>query len=596
MGNHVVRQLPHNRTVPEVPTNVLISSVAPRLGSSSHSSLASDFLDGASPDGDPIPGTQRQESGIDSTEDYRPAKKRGDADIQDDSTFKTTSEGLTRGGRYEDVNLDCLSKADLEEVYGERRQVATKPARVAAHNDTLNPHGNPTSSKSVRLENCREVDIHYIRLPSHRFGDYPNGTSDLTAFPQKLLDDVSFIVANDRERASHTSPQCGIDKWDKRITRNKVNVICHLMMIIQKQYASIAKWENRLPGSPQNQKQFHAARYRSSQLRILNTVFNRLRDMLRDLSGVIPVPRDVRVVRLEHILAESPSGFATDFRNALKVGLGTRKVTKIREAGWVDLVFTLWVCGLWVWNSELDREDKEELGQVAFNARIFQWLGFLQTTYWKSLLSLDEHQLHGYGGNAGAAEGEDSLMRGLESSSSNGGDPTSVTTESQLIAESYLAVVRVAAASDPDSMFARQEWTVDFLAWGLDIVTQEGFMCLNLEGKEGDDSYDEYMLFMECGQDRGNFVEDAAGDATGDGAGDGPGDTAGGATGNDVTDTAWDAAGNATMDVVRDIAGNAARDAADSRDEDTDDVNSDMRDAPPRLNTFRLKGSSFRDF
>ncbi|SLM39105.1 hypothetical protein LPUS_09545 [Lasallia pustulata] len=366
------------------------------------------------------------------------------------------------------------------------------------------------SSRNVGFENRPEVDIHYIRLPSHRLGDYPNGISALTAFPQKLLDDISLIVANDRERpaASQKSEEGGIKEWDNQITRNKVNVVCHLNMVIQKQTTGIVKWQEKLPESPQNEKQFHAARYRASQLHILNKVFDRLCDLLRDLSGQKSVGRDVQMVRLEYMLAESPPGFATDFRNALKIGLGTRQITKIRREGWADLVSTMWVCGLWVWNLGLDRDEKEELAEVAFNARIFRWLLFLRDTYWSSHLSRNKPQLDGRGGSTEAVDGDDSTIGGRGDPSSSNDGQASSSTELRMIAESYLGVVYAAAAGYPDSAFARPEWTVDFLAWGLKVVKDEGFMCPNLEGKEGDDAYDEYVLFMECG---GDMAEDAVG-------------------------------------------------------------------------------------
>lgn len=426
-------------------------------------------------------------------------------------------------------------------------QFALKMARK----DTLNSHTIPVSPKHAAPENCPDVDIHYIRLSSHRFGDYPNGIKALTAFPQRLLDDVSSVVANDRESASNTSSLYAINQWDNQITRNKVNVICHLMMVIQKQYAGIVKWDNKLPAAPQNRKQFHAARYRASQLHILDTVFHKLHRMLRDLSGLNSNTRDVRVVRLEHILTESPPGFATDFRNALKAGLGTRKVTKIREAGWVDLVFTLWVCGLWLWNSGLDEDEKEELGEFAFNASIFQWLVLLRNTYGRARLPADEHQSYRQGGNTGRADGGGhSPLRSLDAPNPSGEDPASTSTESLMIAESYQAVVHVAAASCPDSIFARPEWTVGFLAWGLHIVTQEGFMCPNLEGKEGDEGCDEYMLFMECNRHIGAASEDAGGNTTGD------------TLGAVVSNTAGDVAGGGAEHAI----GSIAEDDTDLRD------------------------------
>lgn len=582
---NVTKEMPHNYAVPKVPPNLPTSSVAAGPQSSEHSTLISDTLDNANSNQNVITETQRQGSEIYVTEEDRPAKRRRVADIQEKSAIKTTLEVLP-GRSYVDLDSNLLYRRNIKKLYEGGEKVATKEKGAAAHREAPTPGERPAASKEKGLEDCHDVDVYYIRLPSHRFGDYPNGIGALAAFPQKLLNHVSSVVANDRERACHTCKQRGIEKWDNHITRNKVNVMCHLLMVIQKKYASIVKWDNKLPRFPQNQKQFHAARYRMSQLLILKNVLDSLYNLLRDLSGLSSVTKDARVVRLEHILADSPSGFATQFRNALKIGLGTHKITKIREAGWVDLVFTLWVCGLWVWNTGLDQDDKKELIQVAFNARIFQWLVFLRNVYWRDLLSMDGRQLHGHKGSAGAAEGEDSPLRGPDSPIAGDDDPV------WMIAESYMAVVNAAAASYPDSIFARPEWTADLLAWGLNIVTQEGFMCPNLEGKEGDDAYDEYMLFMECGEENGSVAEDAAGDTTGDGAGDALGDSVGGATGNVVVDTSGDGVGSDARDAVKVTTRNATGDAASGSAGgtvwdvptgdagDVADLDMDMRDAP----------------
>ena len=556
-GNNAINQLQRGNTTAWILTDVPDSSVKTGAESSNHKAPVLDVLDNVGKDREPTPKIQKQESGTDVTEEDRPAERRAMADIQDEPTSETTSGRLV-SARCRKNNLDLLHKANLKGIYGIVKQNTSEGAKVAAQSETPNPDPNLEPIKNEALENfpnetrlpsCPEVDIHYVRLPSHQFGDYPNGINALTAFPLELLDDISVIVANDREAAavSQTLGRYRVDEWDNQITRNKLNVMCHLMMIIQKQFAGIVKWQGELPASPQNDKQFHAACYRRSQLQILTTVSTRLLQMHRNLSGLTPtVTRDVRVVRLEHILAESPLGFATDFRNALKVGLGTRNATKVRESGWVDLVFTLWVCGLWLSNSELGQDDKQLL-RVAFKARILQWLVFLRSTYWRTLVSQDEHQLHGHGGTSRSAERQDP-MESLATRSSSDDGPTSFSTELHLIAESYLAVVHAAAGANSNSVFARPEWTVEYLAWGLNIVKQEGFMCPNLEGKEADDAYDEYVLFMECGNDAVNVIGDIAGKGTRDGA------------------------GNAAGGVTREIAGDGAGDIAG--------IDTEMKDAP----------------
>ena len=68
--------------------------------------------------------------------------------------------------------------------------------------------------------------------------------------------------------------------------------------------------------------------------------------------------------------------------------------------------------------------------------------------------------------------------------------------ETQLLCESFLAVIHAAVTKNPRSLYRDPRVTVPHLERCLNIIRQEGVMCPNLEGKIGEES-DEYVLFLE---------------------------------------------------------------------------------------------------
>ena len=246
-----------------------------------------------------------------------------------------------------------------------------------------------------------------------------------------------------------------------------------MTMLLQRQLSNIVDQSTNLPQWPDNVRQFHAARYRRGQLHILRTVNASL---LGRLSGLVGFgedsTRDFRIVRLDHMLAESPSPLLTDFRAALNAGLGTRKASKIRERGWVECAFTLWLCGVWLWGQTLGLESRSPTG-LDLRSRLVQWLDFLHDVYLD--VSIIEHVTN--------STDEDDVQ----------------------LAESFLSLIDAAVQKNPRSLYSSGACTLSRLLWCLHIVREESIMCPSFEGRSGDE-HDELVLFLECHDVREHHV------------------------------------------------------------------------------------------
>ena len=307
--------------------------------------------------------------------------------------------------------------------------------------------------------------MHWVRLRNNFIDKIPQDAPPSYEFSPGFLKGVATALCNQREKtASHPSFQDQIDFANADLSRNKLRVLAAVAMLLQRQLSNIVQHSANLPQWPDNVRQFHAARYRRGQLHILRTVNVSLLARLSRLVGLSgDSTRDFRIVRLDHMLAESPSPLLTDFRAALNAGLGTRKATKIRERGWVECAFTLWVCGVWLWGQTLGLESRSPMG-LDLQSRIVQWLHFLHEVY--EDVSITEHVTF--------PAHEDDVQ----------------------LAESFLSVIQAAVQKNPHSLYRSSACTVSRLLWCLHVVREESIMCPSFEGKPGDE-HDELVLFLE---------------------------------------------------------------------------------------------------
>lgn len=303
-----------------------------------------------------------------------------------------------------------------------------------------------------------------------------------------------MMCANKRERAtSDYSLQASVNFSGDELSRNQLHVICSLTAVLQKQRAAITQHNHELPRWPESTKAFHAARYRRNQVHVQKFLITHFLEHLRTLVGIGLLPRrDVRVVRLEHILTHSPQGLLPDFRAALHAGMGTRNATKIRRKGLVECTFTLWLCGLWLWRAST-RPALDSTKDPVFVSTILHWLDFLQRVYGHP---------HAIKADAKIIPEVSDDITSSESTCAQHGVSNMVDSSSNtlLTAESYLGVVNTALKKNPDSLYGDSSVTIDQLVWCLDIIGEEGVMVPNLQGtvdEERDEERDEYILFME---------------------------------------------------------------------------------------------------
>lgn len=346
--------------------------------------------------------------------------------------------------------------------------------------DEENERNVPISSSAGEVSQ----ELHWVRLktvsdstdqrPSYEFSPY-------------FFGECSMVFSNKREIATGDGCwEASVDFSSGELSRNKVHVICAITMMLQKHWRSITQHSHKLPRWPESKKAFHAARYRRNQIHLLSSLATNFLKSLRTFVGIESLSgRDRRVVRLEHILTQSPPDFLVDFRATLNAGLGTRNPIKIRSKRWVECTFTLWLCGLYSWRTSTGQA-LEDSGDPLFTSYILAWLCFLERIYGQPHTNIAD---------------EEPLPKPNDEDSSEEMKHVSFYTrdshhDTVLIARSYLTVVEAALKKNPHSVYRNSDVTVARLVWCLNIIREESVMCPNLEGKV-DEAEDELILFME---------------------------------------------------------------------------------------------------
>lgn len=330
------------------------------------------------------------------------------------------------------------------------------------------------SLEDFNVEEILEQNIHWVRLLENESFE----------FSPHFLQNFSIAVENPREACM--ADDCSASKThlsDGDFSRNKLHVICAVIMILQKGQRAIRKHDEDLPEAPQNSKQVDAARYRDSQLRILGSVLDSMCECLKSVTTAnSPETSEHRVVRLEHILRNSPKSLLKDLRGVLNAGLRTRDPIKIRERGGVDFAFTIWLCGLWIY-SQSDLREEDEI-----NPKYVRWIRFLQHSYAEPSEESIDHQRPEDPVLAVKADWFDPVR-----SASGNAEP-----DSAFIARSYLDAVQAAGEKRPQSVYNDGRINVRRLEWCLNIIKNEGVWCPNLDQGE-DEGDDDWVLFLEVG-------------------------------------------------------------------------------------------------
>lgn len=350
--------------------------------------------------------------------------------------------------------------------------------RNGRHNDGL-----ASSSRTGHMKQ----DLHWVRLRTNS-GKASQRAEPAYQFSPHFLRTCSKTFANKREiAASDFCSERSVDFSEPKLSRNMLHVLCAVTMLLQKQRKAITQHNPKLPKWPESTRGFHAARYRRNQIHLLSALATHLLRHLQTLMGRNSLPgRDERVVRLEHILTQSPQGLLPDFRAALHAGLGTRNANNIRSKGWVECAFTIWLCGMWSWKvSQTEGLDGSQDTLCFFP--VLSWLSFLERVYGHPDLT-----------KADASPPTNDIKEVKKPTSAQDSKFITQDSDNVLVARSYLAVVEAARRKNPHSLYGGPDITIARLLWCLNVIREEGVMAPNLEGKP-DEEDDEFILFLEVG-------------------------------------------------------------------------------------------------
>ncbi|KAI9838311.1 MAG: hypothetical protein M1819_005579 [Sarea resinae] len=235
--------------------------------------------------------------------------------------------------------------------------------------------------------------LYYVRPATHYTGGYPSPYPELRPFPPELLAIFARLVANEQElstlNATSTStststsapaptpapknepdtdpanplfePLSGLLSKHPRI---HFALLSQLLLGLRQKHAGIAQHTSSLPRTPQTARQASAQLYRDGQLAILGSVIAGLEARLSAALVVVaartPTPTPTE---RDELLDLGPAVAAlsllrprlrTTFLRGLEDALGSGDVATLREAGWEEGVWVLWVAVAFICSRDLD--------------------------------------------------------------------------------------------------------------------------------------------------------------------------------------------------------------------------------------------------
>ncbi|MCJ1250164.1 hypothetical protein MMC30_007390 [Trapelia coarctata] len=338
---------------------------------------------------------------------------------------------------------------------------------------------NLSSSKNIARAMEAQRDLHndtddspreLTAIPTTFFLRAADGRHFFAANP-RLTDIFSILVANRREleTVKISSDRCWIPhNATHHLTHNAVKTATTLLTELDRKHAAITAHDCSLPPFPENNRQFHGARYRRSQLHILHSNILSLARLLRTANS-----ETTHLVRLEDLLAPSTPERPNQLRKAVHRVLGTRNARRIREEGWGELVFTLWICASWLSGSK-----GQTLG-TSVDRFVTGPRGWVESM-------VDIYGTPAGGGKVGSEVGKAGDVVGRAGYEEECvGEEGETEDEKRAIAESYLDVVRAGKERFPGGVFAEEGWGVEMLVWGRRVVLEEGLVLSGMgEGEE----------------------------------------------------------------------------------------------------------------
>ncbi|KAI9700045.1 MAG: hypothetical protein M1836_002579 [Candelina mexicana] len=327
------------------------------------------------------------------------------------------------------------------------------PEESSIQTDTSKP--SPGPGKTLLNNTPTELsDVNfYIRSSTHLSKGYDHPLPELRPFPPHLLDIMSALVANDLERESMHATLHFNKRDSGTYNRNCFAIIAQLLQILRRKRNEITKHNTLIPTHPLTKNQQNAKIYRDSQLSILT---HALKPLEARLANAITIPPSSSATNPELLtlstalktLSKLDRKQHKAFTRGLETALGTSHTSELREAGWEQGIWTLWVCALRI----LARR-KETRPSSRFAVALVDWIIDAEKMYPIPL----------------APRYDGPILRS-EDDDDNDGDEEAITELLSIVQEASKD-----AAPLSSSIFAAGLWDAALLRWGNSVAKEEGF-------------------------------------------------------------------------------------------------------------------------
>ncbi len=361
---------------------------------------------------------------------------------------------------------------------------------------------------SVRRQQCESFgkdfsmqaedrNVYTLYSPTRSYCEgYKHIIPEFRAFPQAMLDDISVLVANQRElNTIRFSKERSWLSGSGTYSRNDFSVMSHILRTLRLRRKRIICNDAKLPQWPRNDRQFYAARYRRGQLQILNDIISPLEQRLNlalmfNANGAFS-----ELLDLKQMLHGMPKPLRSRFQAGLGAAFGTHKPSLLKEAGWEDAVMALWVSTLWIMFIAQGEEIQDRLD---IGRKLANWITYMSEHYAPNKTDPDYvaavyTQNHVFTQQLANGEGNGGEEVKLPPTVAEGEDEN----QKQLIryTEEVARMIKVAAERDPQCLFAHPLWCGDLVRWGFRIVNAE---AVNVAARhEGPESSDRLALSLD---------------------------------------------------------------------------------------------------
>jgi hypothetical protein len=206
-----------------------------------------------------------------------------------------------------------------------------------------------TQSRSAIME-LPSDNVYYIHTSPRDNSNVTTNISEFSSFDTRLVILMGILVSNHSEAEIYrSSPQLG--------SRGRLAVAMQLKEALRHKIKAIRTYDDILPPKPTNKCQEYAKIYRDSQLHILESSLEPLENALAEASlkttdqdgvpNLLNLRSAIKVLQHKNLY--------TDWKRFLEQSFGSTSITKLRNAGWED---TLWV--LWLGLVYMTRNDTQE--------------------------------------------------------------------------------------------------------------------------------------------------------------------------------------------------------------------------------------------